>query len=150
MKGESHTRYRWTDAWLLAAVALASKSKSALLWEIIAAGDALNHALFTDEEIESGLARLTRGGWVAERDETFLVTSLFQEKKIAIKGGYSVEKIQKLLGAEPWQKDEPMPHPSNNLRYPGITREILYKANKEYEKHAKAELKKLKTRYSLP
>ena len=150
MKSERPVRYRWTDAWLLAAIALASKNRPAPLWEIIAAGDALNHAIFTDEEIESGLARLTQGGWIIERDGTFLVTTRFKRRKLKIKGGDSVEQIEKLLDAEPWQKGEPMPHPSNNLRYLGITSEVLFKANKEYEKYAKAELKKLKTRYSLP
>ncbi len=150
MKGEIRARYRWTDAWLLGAIAQASKDEPAQLWQIIATGELLNHALFTNEEIESGLARLTHGGWIAESNGLFSTTDLFKHKNIKIKNWDSVKKIEKLLDAEPRQKDEPMPHPSNNLQYPGITREMLYKANKEYEKYAKAELKKLKMRYSLP
>ncbi len=150
MKGEIRARYRWTDAWLLGAIAKASKDEPALLWQIIAAGGSLNNVDFTNEEIESGLARLTQGGWITERDGQFSVTDQFKRKNIKIKGWDSVETIERLLDAEPWQKNEPMPHPSNNLRYPGITSEVLFKANKEYEKHAKAELKKLKARYSLP
>ncbi len=80
MKGDIRAQYRWTDGWLLAAIALASGNRPALLWEIIAAGDALNHAIFTDEEIESGLARLTQGGWITERNGTFLVTTLFKRR----------------------------------------------------------------------
>ena len=137
-------RYRWTDAWLLAAIAEASKDQPAQLWQIIAAGEMLNHALFTDEEIESGVARLAQGGWIAETNGQFSVTNQFRRKNIKIKGWDSVETIEKLLDAEPRQKNEPMPHPSNNLKHPGITREALLKANKEYEKHAKAEWKKLK------
>lgn len=137
-------RYRWTDAWLLAAIAEASKDQPAQLWQIIAAGEVLNHALFTNEEIESGLARLTQGGWVTGSNGQFSVTNQVKRNNIKIKGSASVETIERLLDAEPWQKNEPMPHPSNNLKYPGITREVLLKANKEYEKHAKAEWKKLK------
>ena len=144
MKGKIPARYRWTDAWLLGAIAEASKHEPAKLWQIIAAGELLNHALFTDEEIESGLTRLTQGGWITERDGTFSTTDLFKRQNIKIKNWDSVKKIEKLLDAEPRYQNEPMPHPSNNLRYPGITSEVLFKANKEYEKHAKAEWRKLK------
>ena len=150
MKSESRRRYRWTDAWLLAAIDRASKDQAAQLWQIIDVGELLNHALFTDEEIESGLTRLTQGGWIVERNGQFSTTNLFKRENIKIKNWDSVKSVEKLLGAEPRQENEPMPHPANNLRYPGITRDVLSKANREYEKHAKAELKKLKTRYSLP
>ena len=144
MKREMRARYRWTDAWLLGAIARASKHEPAQLWQIITAGELLNHALFTNEEIESGLARLTQGGWITEHDGRFSTTDFFKRKHIKIKGWDSVKKIEKLLDAEPRHENEPMPHPSNNLKYPGITSEVLFKANKEYEKHAKEEWKKLK------
>ena len=144
MKGEMRARYRWTDAWLLGAIAEASKRGPAQLWQIIAAGELLNHALFTDQEIVSGLARLTEGGWITEHDRRFSTTDFFKRKRIKIKGWDSVKKIEKLLDAESRHENEPMPHPSNNLKYPGITSEVLFKANKEYEKHAKEEWKKLK------
>ena len=147
---KEETRYRWTDAWLLGAIAEASKHEPAQLWQIIAAGELLNRALFTDEEIESGLTRLAGGGWITEREGKFSTTDLFKRKNIKIKNWDSVKKIEKLLDAEPRHENEPIPHPSNNLQYPGMTRERLYQANKEYEKYAKEELKKLKARYSLP
>ena len=143
MKGDT-PRYRWTDAWLLGAIAEASEHEAAQLWQIIAAGDSLNHALFTNEEIESGLARLTKGGWITEHEGKFSTTDFFKRENIKIKGWESVKKIEKLLDAESRQANEPIPHPANNLRYPGITSEVLFKANKEYEKHAKTEWKKLK------
>jgi len=144
MKGDIRAQYRWTDAWLLAAIAEASKNEPAPLWKIIAVGESLNHALFTDEEIESGLVRLTRGGWIADYKGQFSVTHRFNRLNLRIKSWESIRRLEKLLDAEPWYKNEPMPHPANNLKYPGITREVLYKANKEYEKYAKAEWRKLK------
>lgn len=136
-------RYRWTDAWLLAAVDLAAKNQPAELWQIILSGDNLNHALFTDEELESGLARLTQGRWITESTGRFSTTDLFKQRNIKITGFDSIKKIERLLDAEPWTKGEPMPHPANNLRYPGITREILFEANQKCAKEARAEINRL-------
>ena len=68
---KEETRYRWTDAWLLGAIAEASKHEPAQLWQIIAAGELLNRALFTDEEIQSGLTRLTGGDGLPSARGTF-------------------------------------------------------------------------------
>lgn len=129
-------KYRWTDAWLLASIALAGKDKPAELWEILYHGDLLNRTIFTPEEIESGLVRLTKGGWIEEKNDLhFIVTNKFSKMRIKIVGIASIFKLRKILQAEPWTKDEPMPHPDNNLQYPGITREILIDALKKYKKN---------------
>ena len=129
-------KYRWTDAWLLGAIANTSKNRPAELWEIIAEGDNLNHALFTDEEIESGLTRLTKGGWIKESNGSFTTTDKFKTIQLNIRNYESVLKLQKIMDAEPWYKGEPVPHPENNLKYPGLTQEKLVQANKKYRKFA--------------
>ena len=56
--------YHWSDAWLLLAIVYACRGGDANLSRVIAAGDALNHAIFTPAEVESGLARLVAGGYI--------------------------------------------------------------------------------------
>jgi hypothetical protein len=59
--------YNSTDAWLLLAIVYASRDEPATLEQIIDAGDAINHASFTQAELEGGLARLVAGGYIAKK-----------------------------------------------------------------------------------
>ena len=63
-----------SDAWLLCAIFLASKKQAASLTEIIAAGDTINHAIFTQDELEGGLGRLIQGGYVEATGGKFRTT----------------------------------------------------------------------------
>jgi hypothetical protein len=53
-----------SDAWLLHAILIAAKSGEAALEDIVAAADMINHAMLTFDEIDGGLARLSRAGVV--------------------------------------------------------------------------------------
>ena len=57
-------QFTWSDAWVLAAVAIAGDREGATIKEIIAAGDAVNGALFSAKELRRGMAKLTRAGYV--------------------------------------------------------------------------------------
>lgn len=129
-------KYRWSDAWLLASIALASEKEPAELWRIFCHGEQLNKTIFTSEEIESGLVRLTMGKWVLEIDDSkrFNITVKFKKLNFKIKGFSSLLKLEKILKTDHWSKDEPLPHPDNNLRYPGINKMVLNDAYKEYKK----------------
>jgi hypothetical protein len=145
---ESEIAYRWTDAWLLLAIIYSSGRKPAILKDIVGAGDAINHAIFNDEEFESGLYRLTQGGWVAESPPGFRPTEKTDRAFRSIRskglGMFDENKeLEKVLGAKPWQPDEPMPHPENQFRYPGFSCEELAKATKQYSKEAWATIRKL-------
>lgn len=71
--------YEWSDAWLLLAIIYASRHEPATLAKVIAAGDAINHAIFTPAELDQGLARLSRGGYVDEFDGTLVpLTKAFE------------------------------------------------------------------------
>src|SRR3954451_2944115 len=50
--------WTWTDAWVLTA-AYFPKKNPVTLTELFAAGDAMNKAIFTDDEIQQGLMKLT-------------------------------------------------------------------------------------------
>jgi hypothetical protein len=50
--------WTWTDAWVLTAAYLPKKNPVTLT-ELFAAGDAVNKAIFTDDEVEQGLMKLS-------------------------------------------------------------------------------------------
>lgn len=126
-------KYRWTDAWLLASIINTSQSEPAELWEIIAEGDNLNHAIFTEEEIESGLARLSEGGWIKEENYKFSGTDKLGQHRTKKFNIGSLEVLENLLDAEPWVANESMPHPANKLKYSGVSKDILRKAYRRYK-----------------
>jgi hypothetical protein len=65
--------FLWSDAWLLTAVFYARRADGiATLAEIVGYGDAVNHAIFNPEELESGLARLVSAGLLREVGEDFV------------------------------------------------------------------------------
>lgn len=53
-----------SDAWLLLALMYGREASDRR--QILSIGDSINHALFTDEELEGGLQRLIAGGHVQE------------------------------------------------------------------------------------
>lgn len=55
--------WSWSDAWVLTAAYLAA-SNPVDLSDLVAAGDHINHAIFTVDELEHAFARLTAAGLV--------------------------------------------------------------------------------------
>ncbi|HKO41952.1 MAG TPA: hypothetical protein VJU84_01575 [Pyrinomonadaceae bacterium] len=51
---QDNHRYNWSDAWLLLAIIYAGRDGDATLLRILAAGDFIEHAIFTPDELESG------------------------------------------------------------------------------------------------
>jgi hypothetical protein len=65
--------FTWSDAWVLAAVAVGGGMKGAGLREIIAAGDLINRAILTGPMLRSGLAKLIHKGYVRVDGTSFVV-----------------------------------------------------------------------------
>src|SRR5258706_13250791 len=59
----------WSDAWVLAAVAVGGGLKGCGLKEIIAAGELINRAILTAGEIRGALGKLVHKGFVARVDD---------------------------------------------------------------------------------
>jgi hypothetical protein len=55
--------WAWSDAWVLTAAYVAARNPVSLS-DVVAAGDFINHAIFTDEELEHAFTRLTAAGLV--------------------------------------------------------------------------------------
>jgi hypothetical protein len=61
--------FPWTDAWLL--LSLIYSREPADRERINSIGEYINHAIFTDEEVEGGLARLRAAEYVVEEGESY-------------------------------------------------------------------------------
>ena len=67
-------KFTWSDAWLLFAVALAATRGQVTLKDVIACGDAINHAIFTNAELRRGFAKLIATGHVITSGDVFDVS----------------------------------------------------------------------------
>jgi len=133
--------FLWSDAWLLQAIALASGRGPADLAQIIAAADAVNHAIPTADELHGGFVRLTAGGFVAESDARFAITELVSATTIAgirMSGWQRGRRIaSECLHAEEWTAEANVRDPRNQVRYEGLTAERLDQAEREYRRRTK-------------
>ena len=76
----------WSDAWVLAAVAVGGGLKGCGLKDVIAAGELINRAMLNAAEIRNALGKLIRAGHVARRaQDTFVI------------GGAAREAVEQLL-----------------------------------------------------
>jgi hypothetical protein len=66
-------KWTWSDAWLLTA-AYFTQEDPVSLRGLIGAGDAINHAIFTDNELDHGLTRLNAAGLARLEGETIVLT----------------------------------------------------------------------------
>ncbi len=99
---------QWSDAWLLLAVETARQGQSAVnLADIIAAGDWLNHAIFTADELEDGFRRLQQAGLLEIGGAACRLTDAFKDAWMATGAeeqslDRQLEAVRKLLGAPKW------------------------------------------------
>jgi hypothetical protein len=131
--------YNWSDAWLLLSIIHASKRGGATLDRIIAAGDAINHDIFTPSEMESGLARLTSGGYIKEESGVFSPTRKamrYSRFRLLPKSIYEeLKDVGKFIGAAPFTSKQPN---ANELRYPGFSEAAF---NEAYDKYNRSMMK---------
>lgn len=126
--------YNWSDAWLLLAIIYASKEGEARLEKIIAAADAIDHAVFEPDEFESGLARLTSGGYIKEKNGTFTATDkVMRAYKKTTSPRRAIHKelkdIEELIGAASATSNQPH---ENILKYAGFSIEAYNEAVDRY------------------
>ena len=122
---------------LLAIIYAGGTSRTATLEKIIGAGDYINHAVFNPDELESGLARLTAGNFIREKNKTFYVT-------LKVRRAYAkttsprrsadkeLEDIKQLIGATSAAGEQ---QHKNDLKYAGFSLEEFREA---VEKHLKS------------
>jgi hypothetical protein len=145
---EEPLQYEASDAWLLQAIIYAAGDQEADLHSIVAAGDGINHAIFTYDEMESGLYRLSRGGYIEEVAGKFKPSKVTLEKyRVMCKKTRGILKerdlLSEFLDAKPWVFGVPFPRPENRYKYPGMTVERFDEAVDQYQREARKIINKL-------
>lgn len=105
-------RYTWSDAWVLAAVTVGGGDHGAGLQAIIEAGDLINRAIFTPQELRRGLAKLLHDGHVRRQDDVFVVTGRAMSTAVVLAkrspSSYDLlQTFEDFLEAEPYPAGSP-------------------------------------------
>jgi hypothetical protein len=129
-------RFTWSDAWVLAAIAIAGDTDGATVKEIIAAGDSINGTLFSARELRCGLAKLTRTAYVRADGELFAVAGPAREVTAKILkrkcSSFCVMlALEGFLDAEPYSPDGPSER-DRDWPFQGLTDELVAAACASY------------------
>ncbi|MCC6643648.1 hypothetical protein IT411_02765 [Candidatus Peregrinibacteria bacterium] len=94
--------FQKSDAWLLLAIVMAAVEGRASLAQIVEAGDYINHAVFSDQELNGGLERLGRIGLLSKNGDMIVVekeaVNLHEEASRKTKNLIKImENLEKLL-----------------------------------------------------
>ena len=140
-------KFTSSDAWLLLAVALASCRQDApgkggaTLKDVIAAGDVIQHAIFTPAELRRGFAKLIAAGHVQADGERFsLVGAASAEyehiKRSAMTLWKQLEAMEAFLSAARYPAGDPN-YEDPDWPYPALSDEVIEAACKA--RHNEAE-----------
>ena len=126
-----------TDPWLLLSIIYAQEHGNSKLSSIIGYGDFINHAIFSLEELQGGMYRLTKSGYVIKKSDEFLPTDkilIVYHKVIKQKSfvNKDLEFIRKQLNAPEWTSDYDPSKANESGSYIEINKEVVEKAYKEY------------------
>jgi hypothetical protein len=131
-------QFLWSDAWILQAVALASKDEPASLASVLAAADALNHAMPIHDELHGAFVRLVAEGFVVEEAEHFTlgerVSQIDRTAMMAANARNGRDVAARLLGSEPWTHEKNVCDPRNAVTFPGFSDARLRAAEKAYRR----------------
>ncbi len=132
---EGKVVFNWSDAWLLLAIGLASETGPATLETIIAAGDRINFAIFTADELESGLVRLRDAGYIVGGVSSFALTEKSKTLSESLQSKQEslhkqLSDAQEMLGAAAAPDEQPC---ANDLKYPGFSKEKYEEAVTRYQ-----------------
>jgi hypothetical protein len=129
--------FRWSDAWLLLAIGYSNEKGESSLARVIGVADAIQHAVLTWEEVDGGLFRLGKAGYVTVLDGKVGLTqqgrTIFeglQEKAVLDRQ----DELALAIGAPSWTAHDPV-----GARDPDqpqiIGREEFQAAVSQYTKH---------------
>ena len=136
--------FDYSDAWLLLSIIYAGKE--ATLTRIIGSGDMLNHAIFNEEELIGGFARLIAGEFVREDHGTFAADSRshLAKHEIAQIEPYTIPQTPLLAK---WLCEKPAvsksKYETNRVKYAAFVADNFVAAYKEYTGWHKSVLDKI-------
>jgi hypothetical protein len=138
--------FLWSDAWILTAVAVASREKPAELWQVIAAADALDGSVPLDEELHGAFSRLTASRHVEEFFGKFKVgQSVPPEMRTALSSATDYAQAEKFLASEGRNTTSEVGDSRNQVRYSKLTSELIREADKKYRRWLKTKKAESKT-----
>ena len=129
--------YSHSDSWILLSIIYSGVQNGAHLEEIIAAGDFINHAIFTFEELEGAFARLSKGKFIRRKGEYFFPSDktmkFWKENQKARNYVHKDwERLNQFIHVKP-RDNQVIPQKANEgVSYKGITREKYQQAIDRY------------------
>ena len=99
--------FRWADAWLLLAAGLAHSAGRDTLAHVIGAADAIQHTIPTKAELDGGISRLRRAGYLEFSPDGVRPTEagrtvLAQAERAGRQLLRQQDAVERLLGARAW------------------------------------------------
>ena len=101
-------QWLWSDAWVLSAIMITDKDGGSTLTEVVAAADAINHAILMDSEVEPAVRRLLGAGLISTLPGRFLLTDTGRAMAAAKRGGMlsQVDSLLRMLQRLPATEQE--------------------------------------------
>src|SRR5260370_40246 len=90
-------QWGWSDAWVLAAIMMTQQEGGSSLTDVVAAADAINHAILMENEVESAVRKLLGAELIATQQRAFFLTEAGEVMKAAKHGGLLGQVDQLLL-----------------------------------------------------
>ena len=139
--------FTWSDGWLLCSVGLAAERGPATLQDVIAAGDSVNHAIFTNAELRRGFAKLIAAGHVKHEGDRFDVSEevrvLIAAQNKRIRMDTLRARVDAFLGAAPYPAGHPG-YEDPDWPFPQLTDSAINAAVRGYHKWFRQEYARLK------
>ena len=129
------TGFHWSDAWVLASVAVGGGLEGARLKDLLAASEIINRATLDAAELRDGLGKLIYRGFVERNGERFVIAGgarLAVERLLAEqRPAYGVMQFfEELLNVEPYSIDNP--HVDGSWPVEGVTDDEVRAATLAY------------------
>lgn len=132
--------FLWSDAWILTAVAVASRQGPAELWQVLAAADALDGSLPLDEELHGAFARLFGARYMEEFFGRYKIGSgVPADVRTALSGAKDYKAAEKFLSSDSRDTTSDVGDTRNQVRYAKLTGEQIREADKKYRRWRKTQ-----------
>ncbi len=150
MQSNKQPAFTWSDAWLLLAIAMACGETGASLSAVIAAGDFIDHAIFTGPEVRRGIAKLVHVGHIkvvegrfqlADKAAEFWTSQKSSRKQVsALRAAF-----EGFLNAAPYPAGDPRVE-DPDWSYSSLTDQVIAQAYEEYVQRVERTVRRKKNR----
>jgi hypothetical protein len=137
-----------SDVWVLLSIALAETESPVRLKDLFFAGDAINKAIFSPQELRRGIAKLTQAGYARDEAGTYSLTPRGRELVDRARATSGVwlrmwDYLDKELSATRGPEDAPA-YEDSLFPYPQLSDAMAAEAEREYREEFAKQLTELK------